>query len=346
MREAIQATNNIPTDDTILFSITGRIELTSALPAITGGDHRTRRNHADGGASLSSTFRIFTVTATEDNGGPTHTIALLSTSPAIDKGLTGPFTTDQRGAGFTRTFDDPVVVPATGGDNTDFGAFELQPPRINPGNALLINESCQPANGAIDSGERITVNLELMNASSAPTSNLVATLQSSGGVVAPSAPRSYGTIAVNSSAARDFSFTAAGSLVSGQTITATLQLQDGSSNLGTVSFNFTVGPTPCAFVRLVVTSAPSRADASTVVGAITVQNIGSLPANDVTLTTAKLGTTNGTPLPQSLGTLAPGASASVSVNFNNSTPGISSVLAVGGTYSGGTFSSSKRVTIP
>src|SRR3546814_17309295 len=69
--------------------------------------------------------------------------------------------------------------------------------------------------------------------------------------------------------ARDFSFTAAGTLISGQTITATLQLQDGATNLGTVSFNFTAGPTPCAFVRLVVTSSISRANASTVVGAIT-----------------------------------------------------------------------------
>ena len=45
----------------------------------------------------------------QNNGGSTQTIALLFGSPAIDKGtsngLTGSLTTDQRGAGFARTFD-------------------------------------------------------------------------------------------------------------------------------------------------------------------------------------------------------------------------------------------------
>ncbi|MCM3906055.1 MAG: hypothetical protein ND866_30595 [Pyrinomonadaceae bacterium] len=220
------------------------------------------------------------------------------------------------------------------------------PPPIAAGNALLINESCPPANGEIDPGERVTVNLELMNTSNAATSNLVATLQSSGGVLAPSGPQSYGAIAVNSSAARDFAFTVPANISSGQTITATLQLQDGTNNQGTVSFNFTAGPAPCSFVRSVVTSSLSRANASTVVGAITVQNIGSLAASNVTLATARLGATNGTPLPQGLGNLAPGQSATVMVNFSNSTPGASSMLTVGGTYDGGSFSSNKRVTIP
>src|SRR5205085_1317191 len=65
----------------------------------------------------------------QDNGGPTQTIALMCGSPAIDKGrsdgLTGPLTTDQRGAGFPRTVDDLVTPNATGGDGTDVGAFEL-----------------------------------------------------------------------------------------------------------------------------------------------------------------------------------------------------------------------------
>ena len=63
-----------------------------------------------------------------NNGGPTQTIALLLHSPAIDKGtsngLTGQLTTDQRGAGFPRTFNDPAIANAVGGDGTDIGAFE------------------------------------------------------------------------------------------------------------------------------------------------------------------------------------------------------------------------------
>jgi CSLREA domain-containing protein len=66
----------------------------------------------------------------KDNGGPTKTIALLFGSPAIDKGtsagLTGNLSTDQRGTGFPRTFDDPATPNATGGDGTDIGAFEVQ----------------------------------------------------------------------------------------------------------------------------------------------------------------------------------------------------------------------------
>jgi hypothetical protein len=59
-----------------------------------------------------------------DNGGPTQTIALLCTSPAIDKGSGAGLTTDQRGIGFPRTFDDSSIPNATGGDGTDIGASE------------------------------------------------------------------------------------------------------------------------------------------------------------------------------------------------------------------------------
>jgi hypothetical protein len=69
-----------------------------------------------------------------NNGGPTLTISLLPGSPAIDKGNshcltcgpTGVLPTDQRDTGFARTFDDPGVLNATGGDGTDIGAFEVQ----------------------------------------------------------------------------------------------------------------------------------------------------------------------------------------------------------------------------
>ena len=65
----------------------------------------------------------------QNNGGPTQTIALLCGSPAIDKatnGLTGNLTTDQRDTGFPRTFDDPAIPNASGGNGTDIGAFERQ----------------------------------------------------------------------------------------------------------------------------------------------------------------------------------------------------------------------------
>jgi CSLREA domain-containing protein len=70
-------------------------------------------------------------TGLQDNGGPTPTIALTCGSPAIDKGtnmsLAGQLATDQRGAGFPRTIDDPLIPNANDdvqGDGTDIGAFE------------------------------------------------------------------------------------------------------------------------------------------------------------------------------------------------------------------------------
>jgi Domain of unknown function (DUF5050)/Thrombospondin type 3 repeat len=60
-----------------------------------------------------------------DNGGPTKTHALLPGSPAIDKGNNpDALTTDQRGPGFARTFNDPAISNA--GDGTDSGAYEYK----------------------------------------------------------------------------------------------------------------------------------------------------------------------------------------------------------------------------
>ncbi len=57
----------------------------------------------------------------QNNGGPTNTIALLSTSPALDQGKGFGLTTDQRSRG--RPFDSSIPN-ATGGDGSDIGAFE------------------------------------------------------------------------------------------------------------------------------------------------------------------------------------------------------------------------------
>lgn len=401
-------------------------------------------------------------------------------------------------------------------------------PNITAGAADLANESCPVFNNAIDPGERVTINLTLTNTGTGSTTNLVATLLPGGGVIAPSNPESYGVLTPTgpgSSAARDFTFTADPAIACGGTITATFQLQDGANNLGTVTKTFVVGttisatttfanPTPiiipavgtsgiaapypstinvagvtgnvskvtvtlknmnhtfpddidvllvgpggqrlllmsdaggsadlanntytfddmaastladgalspsgtyrpsnfgtgdtfpapapagpytdpqllsvfngvnpngtwslyvvddvggdigninmgwelnittaapsctpnCGIVRLVVTSTLSRLNATTVQATYRIQNTGTLLANNVMLTDARLGSTNGTPLPQNLGSIAPGAtSAPMVVNFNNSTPGASSMLKLGGTYTGGTFSSTKRVTVP
>ena len=92
----------------------------------------------------------------QDNGGPTFTHALLPGSTAIDKGRSAGLTTDQRGTGFPRTFDDPAIPNAGGGDGTDIGAFEVQSTNHAPvarcQNATAsANNSCL-ANASVDNG--------------------------------------------------------------------------------------------------------------------------------------------------------------------------------------------------
>ena len=60
-----------------------------------------------------------------DNGGPTPTHALRFDSPALDAGLSGGATTDQRG--LPRPVDDPTIPNAGGGDGSDIGAYECDP---------------------------------------------------------------------------------------------------------------------------------------------------------------------------------------------------------------------------
>lgn len=57
----------------------------------------------------------------QDNGGPTFSLALLPTSPAIDAGSCGGLTTDQRG--FFRPFDISTISNID--DGCDIGAYEL-----------------------------------------------------------------------------------------------------------------------------------------------------------------------------------------------------------------------------
>lgn len=105
--------------------------------------------------------------------------------------------------------------------------------------ATLATETCGP-NGAVDPGEAVIMNLSLQNIGGLNTANLVATLLNTGGVVAASAPQSFGVLSKGGAAlARPFVFTATG--VCGGTVNPTLQLQDGAINLGNVAFTVPLG---------------------------------------------------------------------------------------------------------
>ena len=105
------------------------------------------------------------------------------------------------------------------------------------GQTLTTNEPC--TNGVVNPGETVTVNLALQNVGNTSTTNLVATLLTSNGVVFPTNSQTYGALPAGASATNAFSFFADGAC--GQTITAVLQLQDGPADLGTVSYSFQLG---------------------------------------------------------------------------------------------------------
>lgn len=159
----------------------------------------------------------------------------------VPAGVSGTFIVTIRG---TNIAGDGV--PNVGGPlDQDFAivvynAVEAPVAVISPSGATITAESCSPANGVVDPNETVTVNLSLTNIGTGNTTNLVATLQATGGVTSPSGPQNYGVLVAGGPAvSRPFTFTA--NAVCGGVVTATLQLQDGASDLGTVTFNFTVG---------------------------------------------------------------------------------------------------------
>jgi hypothetical protein len=104
-----------------------------------------------------------------------------------------------------------------------------------------------------------------------------------------------------------------------------------------------------ASVNLVVRQSLSR-DANTgeIVASLTISNTGGGTANNVQLTSAVLGSTPTTTAFTNLGSIAGGASLTTSLRFPASAgaPGSGAVLRVGGSYTGGSFSTAFRVAIP
>ncbi len=117
--------------------------------------------------------------------------------------------------------------------------------------AGLVSEKETP-NNAIDPGEAVVVSFSLQNISGIATTDVMATLQSSGGltpytdadwmpgVATVGEAVSYGQLKKGDAAtSRDFRFRANGQR--GETITATLMLSDGGGSLGVVIVRFLLG---------------------------------------------------------------------------------------------------------
>jgi len=121
-----------------------------------------------------------------------------------------------------------------------YNGVESIAPVVASEGSTLIGENCGSGNGKVDPDEMVTVRLALRNLGTADTTNVVATLQATGGVSSPSSPQNYGSLLAGGAAVTNtFTFTATGTC--GGTVTATLQIQDGAADLGTVSFLYTLG---------------------------------------------------------------------------------------------------------
>ena len=149
------------------------------------------------------------------------------------------------GSGFNTVMG---MVTVTNGGNAIFNAC-LQPSAIiASAGATIVTENCTPANGVIDPGETVTVSFCVQNTGAADTMSLVGTLQNTGGVTGASSPQNYGVVVAGGPPiCRNFTFTAAGAC--GGTVTASIQFQDGASNLGTITYTFTLGQQAVALTQ-------------------------------------------------------------------------------------------------
>lgn len=139
-----------------------------------------------------------------------------------------------------------VPVTSSGGWRLRVGSFKISDVPANligNGGSSLVDVG---PNGVLDPGETVTVSLGARNfggpGAICTTAALTGTLQVSGGVTAPSAPQTYGVICSNDGPAfRDFTFTVDPSLPCGSTVTASLDMLDGVTDYGTLTYTFTVG---------------------------------------------------------------------------------------------------------
>ncbi len=121
-----------------------------------------------------------------------------------------------------------------------YNAEETTGPAVFGDGYAILSESCAAPNNAVDPGETVTIDFTLRNLGNADTTNLVATLLSTGGVVSPGAPQSYGIIvAEGGTETRSFSFTTSGTC--GENVVATFELTDGEANYGQITFTLPLG---------------------------------------------------------------------------------------------------------
>ncbi len=197
-----------------------------------------------GGATILSNT-ITTGTISNQNGAVTANIGTMQPGAVVTaivyaKAPALP-TTILSAASVSSVQNDP---------NTANNNFILHTPvqqpfiKIAGAGATLTAESIPPANGTIDIGETVTLQLRLQNQGNITASSVTATLLSGNGVNSPSGQQSYGAIGVNGIGSAPFTFAATGT--NGGSVTATLQVQNNGTNVGTINYTFAL-PTTTVF---------------------------------------------------------------------------------------------------
>jgi uncharacterized delta-60 repeat protein len=172
----------------------------------------------------------------------------------------------------------PNAATLTIKDNT--GSF------VVPAGAVLTSESGAGApNGVVDSNETVTVQFAFRDAGGLNVNNLIATLLATNGVSSPSpSSQPYGQLlSGRHSVSQPFSFTAHGT--NGQQITATFQLMDGATNIGSGVFGFTLGESTMNFTNPATVVINDNAIASPYPSTIGISNMpGTVLKATITLT--------------------------------------------------------------
>jgi hypothetical protein len=135
-----------------------------------------------------------------------------------------------------------------------------------------------------------------------------------------------------------------------QTLSATFSPNDPANyNTVTATTTITVTTKTIQGVDIILTRTLTRDGSGNVVVNITLANAGNADAQNVTLTTAKIGSTSGAPLPIGVGAIPAGSVAvvgAVTIPGSVGPSGTLVTLTLGGTYTGGSFSAGGRVFLP
>lgn len=202
-------------------------------------------------------------------------VIIISGNP----GQLGPFTS-------TSTISSASSDPAAANNTAVVvGNIVLPSPIIVASGSSLITEGGTPPNGTVDLGETVTIGLRLANVGSADTANLTATLQPTSQVNPISGSQNFGSL-VHGGAAQSmpFTFTVTGSV--GGLVTASLLLQDGTTNLGTVDFTFNL-PVRSSFSSSGLILIPDHGPSAPYPSTINVAGLSGL-VSKVTVTIANL----------------------------------------------------------